>query len=92
MTQFPDTIFALALLWFMMFLITTANIAVKTPEFWLNILVCALLITFAGVLNGLQRGLLSIEPLNLAILELEGGDREARHAKKLGGILKVNTV
>jgi hypothetical protein len=61
----------------------------STPEFWFRVSGCVGLLIVVGVISGLERGLLSIEPMHLAILELEGSPSQKHQAKKIGPLVAV---
>ncbi|GLE00797.1 hypothetical protein PINS_up009585 [Pythium insidiosum] len=56
-------------------------------EFWLYLSICVALITTAGLMAGLTMGLLSLDMLNMRILQLEGSADEKRWASRVLPIL-----
>ncbi|GLE00790.1 hypothetical protein PINS_up009578 [Pythium insidiosum] len=56
-------------------------------EFWLYLSICLALITTAGLMAGLTTGLLSLDMLNMRILEMEGSADEKRWAARVLPIL-----
>lgn len=52
-------------------------------SFWIYLLLCLVLVTAAGLMAGLTIGLLSLDMLNVRILEMEGSDIEKRQAAKV---------
>jgi metal transporter CNNM len=56
-------------------------------SFWMFLVVSLVLICAAGLMAGLTMGLLSLDMLNMRILELEGSAEEKRQAKKVLPVL-----
>jgi metal transporter CNNM len=56
--------------------------------FWEYSLICIGLVLFAGIASGLTVGLLSIDPLSLSILKIDGSEEEKKQAEKVEPILK----
>ncbi|KAG7401519.1 Charged multivesicular body protein 6 [Phytophthora boehmeriae] len=55
--------------------------------FWLYLCMSLLLICAAGMMAGLTMGLLSLDMLNMRILEMEGSEEEKRYAKQVLPVL-----
>lgn len=54
-----------------------------SPQFWINISICIVLVLFAGVFSGLTLGLLSYDPNTLKVI-IEGGmPAQAKYARKV---------
>ncbi|DBA01124.1 TPA: hypothetical protein N0F65_001752 [Lagenidium giganteum] len=56
-------------------------------SFWMYVCVCLVLVTCAGMMAGLTMGLLSLDKLNMRILEMEGTDSEKTRAATVLPIL-----
>lgn len=70
----------------------TADCEFFTPwcdpaSFWLYLCMSLLLICAAGMMAGLTMGLLSLDMLNMRILEMEGSEEEKRYAKQVLPVL-----
>ncbi|KAJ0398826.1 hypothetical protein P43SY_004957 [Pythium insidiosum] len=59
----------------------------RPGEFWLYLSICVALITTAGLMAGLTMGLLSLDMLNMRILQMEGSADEKRWASRVLPIL-----
>jgi metal transporter CNNM len=57
-------------------------------SFWTYLCVCLLLVCAAGMMAGLTMGLVSLDMLNVRILEMEGSDEEKRFAQKVRPVLE----
>ncbi|RLN50835.1 hypothetical protein BBJ29_003551 [Phytophthora kernoviae] len=74
------------------FMGATAECEFFTPwcdpsAFWLYLSMSLLLICAAGMMAGLTMGLLSLDMLNMRILEMEGSEEEKRYAKQVLPVL-----
>eukprot|EP01028_Stygiella_incarcerata_P002861 TRINITY_DN1546_c0_g1_i1.p1 TRINITY_DN1546_c0_g1~~TRINITY_DN1546_c0_g1_i1.p1 ORF type:complete len:422 (+),score=132.70 TRINITY_DN1546_c0_g1_i1:135-1400(+) len=59
-----------------------------STEFWILIGVCVGLVLFAGLMSGLTLGLMSLDMLNLKILENGDDPKKSKHAKKIIPLVK----
>ncbi|RLN58955.1 hypothetical protein BBJ28_00016459 [Nothophytophthora sp. Chile5] len=57
-------------------------------SFWTYLCACLLLICAAGMMAGLTMGLVSLDMLNVRILEMEGTEQEKKYARKLRPVLE----
>ncbi|KAG6576423.1 DUF21 domain-containing protein [Phytophthora cinnamomi] len=57
-------------------------------SFWMYLCVCLLLVCAAGLMAGLTMGLVSLDMLNVRILELEGSELEKQCARKVRPVLE----
>jgi len=64
------------------------NVPCCGVEFWMYVALCVCLIAFAAVMAGLTVALMSLDSMNIAIIEASGTDRERKFAKAISPILK----
>ncbi|KAE8887979.1 hypothetical protein PF005_g11419 [Phytophthora fragariae] len=57
-------------------------------SFWMYLCVCLLLVCAAGLMAGLTMGLVSLDMLNVRILEMEGTELEKQWARKVRPVLE----
>ncbi|KAL4165294.1 hypothetical protein KRP22_004023 [Phytophthora ramorum] len=57
-------------------------------SFWMYLCMCLLLICAAGLMAGLTMGLVSLDMLNVRILEMEGSELEKQCARKVRPVLE----
>ncbi|RLN85264.1 hypothetical protein BBO99_00000733, partial [Phytophthora kernoviae] len=57
-------------------------------SFWMYLCVCLLLVCAAGLMSGLTMGMVSIDMLNIRILEMEGTDFEKKCARRVRPVLE----
>eukprot|EP00401_Gymnodinium_catenatum_P028037 CAMPEP_0117552242 /NCGR_PEP_ID=MMETSP0784-20121206/49605_1 /TAXON_ID=39447 /ORGANISM="" /LENGTH=446 /DNA_ID=CAMNT_0005349305 /DNA_START=38 /DNA_END=1378 /DNA_ORIENTATION=- len=58
------------------------------PEFWYMLAASILLVLFAGLMSGLTLGLLSLEDLDLRVIEMSGNDIERKRAFRVHSLLR----
>uniref|UniRef100_A0A0G4HPN7 CNNM transmembrane domain-containing protein n=1 Tax=Chromera velia CCMP2878 TaxID=1169474 RepID=A0A0G4HPN7_9ALVE len=63
------------------------HIKPQSPAFYLYIGICVFLLIFAGLMSGLTVGLMSIDPLQMRILESEGTDVQKAQAKRVSSLI-----
>lgn len=51
-----------------------------TPEFWAFIIICFILVSFAGITSGLALGLLSFSQVDLEVLSKAGRPQDQKNA------------
>ena len=64
------------------------NIPCCGPEFWMYVALCVGLVVFSAIMAGLTVALMSLDSMNIAIIEASGTDRERKFAKSISPILK----
>ncbi|KAK9143851.1 hypothetical protein Syun_013251 [Stephania yunnanensis] len=58
------------------------------PMFWVYLLICVVLVVFAGLMSGLTLGLLSLSPVDLEVLVQAGQPQDRKNAAKILPVLK----
>ena len=57
------------------------NIPCCGPEFWMYVALCVGVVVFSAIMAGLTVALMSLDSMNIAIIEASGTDRERKYAK-----------
>lgn len=60
----------------------------SSPQFWIFVMICCLLVLFAGLMSGLTLGLLSFEEVDLLVLMKSGTEKQRKHAKRILGVFR----
>uniref|UniRef100_A0A7S0E099 CNNM transmembrane domain-containing protein n=1 Tax=Hanusia phi TaxID=3032 RepID=A0A7S0E099_9CRYP len=59
-----------------------------SPAFWMYIMLCVFLVLFAAIMAGLTMALMSLDAMNIAIIEASGTDNERKYASAIKPLIQ----
>ncbi|GAB4846849.1 DUF21 domain-containing protein At2g14520 [Ancistrocladus abbreviatus] len=65
-----------------------AEYACCETQFWIRVMICLLLVLFAGLMSGLTLGLMSLSLVELEVLAQSGTPSDRKHAAKIMPVVK----
>ena len=63
-----------------------------SPAFWMYIMLCVGLVLFAAIMAGLTMALMSLDAMNIAIIEASGTDNERKYASAIKPLIQNRQV
>ncbi|KAB1204906.1 hypothetical protein CJ030_MR7G015260 [Morella rubra] len=64
------------------------DVPCSEPMFWVCLLICVVLVAFAGLMSGLTLGLISLSLVDLEVIAKAGQPQDRKNAEKILSIVK----